>query len=313
MQPSERQFLSVQACKYLKHLAFSYAASPLTFKSYATDLAQFLSCDAIKKFYKDGDSELQGGTPKWHSSNSISAILMKQIRESQILWQDLSPASRQRKWACVRGFLKWLLQEDIIQQDLTVHVGTTKVPERIPHFLSVDEAYSLIGVIRQSPLNAAGVLFLLLYGGGLRISEACQLKWSDILTNERCLRVLGKGQKERVVAVPHFVAAALEDWRSAADATWVVGTEAPLTSIRGYRMIQELGKLAGLLKPLHPHALRHSYATHMLASGSDLRILQELLGHSSLKSTQRYTHLDLDQLANTLASFHPLSNLEKLK
>lgn len=150
-------------------------------------------------------------------------------------------------------------------------------------------------------------LILLLYGGGLRVSEACALQWKDLVEGARSLRIRGKGGRERVVAVPERTWEALTALKREG-ATVFNG----LGERKAYEWVRQAGARAGLLKPLHPHALRHSYATHLLTSGADLRVLQELLGHRSLAATQKYTHLSLDHLARSLEKHHPLS-ASKLK
>ena len=147
------------------------------------------------------------------------------------------------------------------------------------------------------------VLILLLYGGGLRVSEACHISWADIYSHKLEIRVLGKGGKMRIQALPSFCFTQIN--KMPRIGKFIFG-EKPLNSRKAYHIVNLWGKKAGLLKPLHPHALRHSYATHLLSSGADLRVLQELLGHSSLNATQKYTHLNLDQLARSLELNHPL-------
>lgn len=151
------------------------------------------------------------------------------------------------------------------------------------------------------------LLILLLYGGGLRVSEACRLEWTHVANEGRVLRVRGKGAKERIIALPPIAARRLLQARGGCEGPYVFGFE-PLSTRKAYEIVRQAGARAGLLKPLHPHALRHSYATHLLASGANLRTLQELLGHQTLQATERYTHLSIDQLARTLENYHPLSS-----
>jgi integrase/recombinase XerC/integrase/recombinase XerD len=154
------------------------------------------------------------------------------------------------------------------------------------------------------------VLLLLLYGGGLRVSEACGLRWKDLITSARSIRVEGKGGRERMVALPELCWKELQGLERSA--TYVLGGDQALSTRQAYQWVREAGESADLLKPLHPHALRHSYATHLLSSGADLRVLQELLGHRSLAATQKYTHMSLDHLARVMENHHPLS-ASKLK
>ena len=155
------------------------------------------------------------------------------------------------------------------------------------------------------------LLFLLLYGTGLRVSEACALKWAQIDLKSRTLRVRGKGSKERIVAFPKSLvplfqkAQKIHKVESKASST--IWGDKELSTRKAYDWIRNRGAKAGLMRPIHPHALRHSFATHLLVSGANLRTLQELLGHESLQATEKYTHLGIDQLARTLEKHHPLS------
>jgi site-specific recombinase XerD len=182
------------------------------------------------------------------------------------------------------------------------------VPTKVPHFLSLDEALALVQSLkkRRDTLRDRDLaLTLLLYGGGLRVSEAANLRWSDVDLHERLIRVKGKGGKERVVAIVRLLAEALS--RLAKDGRYVFG-EKPFSTRSAYEVIRRAGVAAALLAPLHPHALRHSFATHMLSSGTDLRVLQELLGHESLVATQKYLHLSIENLARTMEHNHPLGS-----
>ena len=217
----------------------------------------------------------------------------------------MSPASRNRKAAAVRGFLKWAFAEKHFDEDWSTRLVSCKVPQKLPHFISVDEALSLL---RALPPGRERTLVLLLYGGGLRVSEACGLRWKDLVRDSKSLRVMGKGGRERVVALPDLAWEAVVALpQGGSSATYILGGERPLSTRAAYEMVRTGGARAGLLRPLHPHALRHSYATHLLTSGADLRVLQELLGHRSLAATQKYTHLSLDHLARAMEKHHPLS------
>ena len=151
-------------------------------------------------------------------------------------------------------------------------------------------------------------LFYLLYGGGLRVSEACQLKNKEIHWSNEVIQIQGKGGKPRLVCLPKK---ALKHIRSFQQSTEYLFGEKPLSVRLAYNIVQKWGRKAGLLKSVHPHALRHSFATHILTSGSDLRALQELLGHKTLTATQKYTHLDLSHLAKTLDRYHPINQSSK--
>ena len=149
------------------------------------------------------------------------------------------------------------------------------------------------------------VLFVLLYGGGLRVSEACGVAWADVDFERRTIRVRGKGGKERIAPLPML---AIESLRMLPRAGRFLFGETPMSPRDAYERVRAAGAAAGLAQPLNPHALRHSFATHLLQSGANLRTLQELLGHSSLAATERYLHLSVDELARALERRHPLGS-----
>ncbi len=140
------------------------------------------------------------------------------------------------------------------------------------------------------------------------MSEACSVKWQDIDATKRIIRIRGKGSKERIVALPPIVFKSISALTGQGKFIW--GVE-PLSTRVAFSIVRSLGARAGLVKPLHPHALRHSFATHLLSSGTNLRTLQELLGHASLTATQKYTHLGIDHLARTVENHHPLGRGNK--
>lgn len=284
--------LSENIDKYLKYMAFIKSASPLTIKHYSLDLVQAFN-------YED---------PSVKSKSISETELLLTARAAFNQWAHLSLASRNRKAATLKSFFSWAFEESLTEKDLSVQITCPKVPKKLPHFVSVDEALSVLKSFDgdvKIPLKEK-VLFLLLYGGGLRVSEACNLKWSEVQTAQKVLRVKGKGSKERVVALPSLTVEVLLKWKKESSFDEYVFGEKPLNSRTAYEMVRQSGLRAGLLKPLHPHALRHSFATHLLSSGANLRTLQELLGHESLQATEKYTHLGIDQLARTMENLHPL-------
>jgi site-specific recombinase XerD len=318
--PTECRLSADLACKYLKYLALQRTASDYTIKSYASDLGQFLGPIGVQKILYTSstlgtsfqiiwkETQVQTTETTKESVTSPRACVAL-LSVALATWAPLSPASRNRKCAAVRGWFKWLFQERHLTEDVSLRVVSPKVPHKLPHFISVDEAMSLIRAIEEPEIRA---MVLLLYGGGLRVSEACALRWSDMGDEKaRSLRVMGKGGRQRVISVPALVWTAVEALPRDGGG-YVFGGEVPLSSRKAYEWVRSAGARAGLLKPLHPHALRHSYATHLLTSGADLRVLQELLGHRSLAATQKYTHLSLDHLARALEKHHPLS-ASKLK
>lgn len=302
LSAQKRRDLSLLALKYLKYLEQTKTASALTIKSYAIDLGQYLQAPLRFK-------ELQGGKRSENLTpgplKELQAWAQKRLPRAQSEWSSLQASSRQRKLSTLRSFFKWAYQEGFFDKDLSLKTGSVKVPQKLPHFISLDEVLSLLKTAKEHPRNQESFLLALcLYGMGLRISEACHLKWEDFDLDERTLRVLGKGGKERIVAIPRFVS---EHLKTQNQSSLYIYGEKPLSERAGYHRIRSLGVQAGLTQPLHPHALRHSYATHLLNSGTDLRVIQTLLGHQSLAATQRYTHVSLEHLSRTVEKAHPLS------
>lgn len=240
----------------------------------------------------------------------------KYTKKSLYKWANLSLASRNRKVATLKSFSSWLFQEKHTEDDFSHQLICPKVQRKIPHFISVDEALSCLHAFVKSPLQTDPHhikklnLFLILYGCGLRISEACNLKWSQIDLDQKQILILGKGQKERLVSAPEIVFSNLLKLKKSTDSIYVfnLNQDKALDSRTGYEWIRQVGQAAQLISPLHPHALRHSFATHLLTGGSNLRVLQKMLGHESLRATEIYTHLSLDQLTQTVDKFHPLGN-----
>jgi integrase/recombinase XerC/integrase/recombinase XerD len=274
------------AAKFLNSLESIEAASPLTVKSYKKDLEQAFSFSVDEK-----------------STRTLSEEeLLNTARKAMIKWKNLSPASRNRKGATLKSFFNYLHRQKLTERRLSSLIVSPKVPKKLPNYMSVDEA---VAALKAATEPEERLLFLLMYGGGLRVSEACSLKWSQVDLSSHTLRILGKGNKERLAALPATVIKVLSKTKRKGDFVW--GAEA-FNTRTAYDVIRKIGIKAGLMRPLHPHALRHSFATHLLSSGANLRTLQELLGHTSLTATEKYTHLSIDQLARTMSKHHPLGD-----
>jgi len=314
MSPNSKQNILVLAVNYLNNQELVKTYSSLTSKSYANDLNQFFqTVCGVRTIYYDNKWLLMTNSGNSSlivsSKTELAGQLKELLRSVSSRWAHLSPASRNRKYACLKSFFGWLRENGHLEEDLSSLVICPKVPQRIPHFISLDEALALFASLRVSKdeFQARNMLLvLLLYGAGLRVSEACGLLWKNIHLDERTLIVRGKGGKERKVALIPWLVERLEKFPRTGK--YVFGQ--PMDPRQAYEIVRRSGVAAGLLRPLHPHALRHSFATHMLSSGADLRILQELLGHSSLAATQKYLHLSIDSLSRTMEQNHPLGTKE---
>ena len=289
---------------FLDFITHTKKLSPHSLKAYKKDLEDLLN---------EKKSSLHLKTINWngHSEKNLEQIIKhlveKNINQSHS-WQN---STRSRKLAVIRSFIKWLTEEKYIKEDFRHFFKSPKINYKVPSFLSVDEVFSIVDMFKKENQIPAEdkALFFLLYGGGLRVSEACRLKSKDIDWNSQIIKITGKGCKQRLVFLPEYTFKYLLALKNCHK--YFFGKKA-LSERKAYDKIKFIGKITGLLKPLHPHALRHSFATHMLRGGTELRVLQELLGHKSLTATQKYTHLDLAYLDQTLQKYHPLNTSREL-
>ena len=299
--------------KYLKFMKFIESCSEHTLKAYSVDLFQAYNLhekirQGLEQEVFSENSKKTNSSVNSKSENLLpldSEELLKQTKISLNRWAELSLSSRNRKIATLKSFFNWLYAESLVDENLSHRLISPKVPKKIPHYLSVDEALACLQSLTEEQLSLK-VLFLLLYGCGLRVSEACHLEWKNIDFSQGQILVRGKVNKERLLSAPYLTFQNLKDLKKTKSGDYVFGSK-PLSSRTAYDLIRSLGAQAQLLKPLHPHALRHSFATHMLSSGSNLRTLQKILGHESLQATEKYTHLGIDQLARTIEAAHPLT------
>jgi len=214
----------------------------------------------------------------------------------------------------LRQFYKFLVMEEEIKIDPTINIRLPKIPVRLPHILSVDEIAKLLNSIPEN--NERGLrykaMFELLYATGLRVSELVNLKLEDIDLDVGYLRVVGKGEKERIVPigkraiylVKKYLEFRLKKYPTAR-ALFVSKLNRKLSRIEFWEQLKKYARNAGILKPISPHTIRHAFATHLLAGGADLRTLQEMLGHSSISTTQIYTHVDREHLKEIHKKYHP--------
>ena len=220
-----------------------------------------------------------------------------------------APSTMARRIAATRTFFRWLQREGIIRSSPAERLRAPRVPRRAPRFFDVDEAAQMVEAPSQAGrLHARNrALLELLYGAGLRVSEAVDLDVEGLDLHQRLVRVRGKGGKERVVPFGPPAAQALGDWiaqMGGEGALFRNHAGGRLSSRSAWRIVREAGAIHGI-PGAHPHALRHSCATHLLGAGADLRAIQEQLGHASLSTTQRYTHVDAAHLLRVYRAAHP--------
>ena len=223
-----------------------------------------------------------------------------------------------RKLSALRSFYRYLLKRGIVQENPTDMILTPKQEHPIPHYLSVDDMFQLLDSIQTGDIfglrNRA--IFETFYSCGLRVSEVAGLDVFDVDANAGLIRVFGKGSKERIVPIGQKALNAISAYRQrlaletgiaeAADGAMFLNKYNRRLSTRSIaRILDKIVRDCSLLVPVSPHVLRHTFATHMLDAGADLRAVQELLGHKSLSTTQKYTHVSIDRLMETYDKAHP--------
>jgi len=225
--------------------------------------------------------------------------------------RGLSPKSLQRRLSACRSFYAWLLKHGRIAASPAASLRAPKAPRKLPQVLDVDEAVQLVELPTDAPLGVRDRAILeLFYSSGLRLSELCALRWRDLALADGLVTVLGKGSKQRTVPVGSHAAKALADWRQESHgqpdgAVFPGRGGGPITPRAVQIRLRQLAQRQGLFKRVHPHLLRHSFASHVLESSGDLRGVQELLGHADIATTQIYTHLDYQHLAKVYDGAHP--------
>jgi integrase/recombinase XerC len=223
------------------------------------------------------------------------------------------PSTIARKIASVRGFYKFLVREGVLERSPASRLVGPKVPKKTPRFLEVGEAAeTLENPTQDGPLLLRNKALLeLLYGAGLRVSELCGVDVEQVDLERRMVRVRGKGNKDRVVPFGPPARDAIAEWLAGrSQGALFLNARGGRLSVRSaWRIVRDAGVANGLLG-VHPHVLRHSCATHLLTGGADLRAIQEQLGHSSLSTTQRYVHVDTQQLLNVYRSAHPRARVD---
>jgi integrase/recombinase XerC len=276
---------------FLEHLRVEKDASPHTIRGYRSDLRQFLSFLA-----REGRSELAG----------VDGRLIRRFLAG-LHQRRLERGSVARKLAAVRSYLRFMVRRGHAERNAAREVDSPRLPRKLVSFLPIDEVHALLE--GPAPSTRDHALLELLYASGLRVSEVVGLDLADVDRDARTLRVLGKGRRERVVPFGEAAVTALE-------AYLVDRGESPgplFRNARGRRLgvrsvhaiVRRHARATGITRRVSPHTLRHTFATHMLDAGADLRVIQDLLGHRRLSTTQRYTHVTGDQLARVYDAAHP--------
>ncbi|MGH7853697.1 MAG: tyrosine recombinase XerC [Candidatus Binatia bacterium] len=293
---------------YADHLRHERNYSPHTLRNYLSDVARFVEFLRERELCLDADQQIDPRKIDVHVIRSYLAALAKDRKKSSI----------GRKLAALKKFFRYLVATHKIDKDPLLLVHSPKQEKPLPAFLSVDDAFQLLGAIKlKTGLDVRDRAVLeVFYSTGIRVSELVGLNWADVDFQLGIIRVVGKGSKERIVPIGEIAMAALRDYGQEQRKRWQFackGETAVFLNNRGERIttrsvariVEKHLKQAGILIKMGPHGLRHSFATHLLNSGADLRVIQELLGHASLSTTQKYTHLNLDALTAVYDKAHP--------
>ena len=305
---------------FLQHLR-RRDVSPHTLTAYENDVATFLK----------HTSQIRQKPVDALTTADVDAFAIRAFL-GELHKQRISASSSARKLSAIRTFVKFLRREELIEDDPSALVASPKKPVTIPAHLSVAEMNALLEMPDPStPLGRRDRAILeLFYASGLRLSELVGLDMEDVNLSARMVRVMGKGRKQRLVPFNTSTADAVRAWlkdralpltsdspKPKAQGRERRGVSAPLfLNYRGGRLstrsvdrlVRRYVALCGAKFGISPHALRHSFATHLLANGADLRAIQELLGHARLSTTQRYTHVNAQQLIDVYKKSHPRAN-----
>lgn len=288
--------------EYLAHLRIERGSSPFTVSAYASDLRDYMGFLAKRDIVDVTDVDR-------------AAVV---AYEADLFGRGYAASTVERHVSVLKGFHRFLIREGYTRNNPTDTVQLPKAPERLPDVLSVAQVGAMLAEPAERapiPLRNRAILEML-YGCGLRVSECTGLDLNDMALDEGYLRILGKGGKERVTPISgaalHTLLDYLEEGRPELTKPYAKPTSAVFLNARGGRLtrqsvhtiVVEAGRTIDVAN-LHPHTLRHSFATHMLEGGADLRVIQEILGHSDISTTQIYTHINRAHMREEYLHAHP--------
>lgn len=291
---------------YLHFLALEKNAARNTLASYRLDIGRYI-----------------GFLERNHVTdlNNVTGLHMEQF-VGNLREQGLSPRSITRACSAIRGFHKFLLGDGVVKHNPTDSIDTPKIARTLPDVLSPEEIEAILNSPAPGDRDKKNLrirdraILEVMYASGLRVSEVVALKQSNIFPDEGLIRVFGKGSKERLVPVGGSALRWVDRYRKECrpllalkgrtqDALFLNARGGPLTRMSIWNIVRSHTARAGITKEVHPHTFRHSFATHLLEGGADLRAVQEMLGHSDISTTQIYTHIDREHLKEVHRTFHP--------
>ena len=293
---------------YLHFLELEKNASRNTIASYRLDLNRYVGFLQTRQVHQWNDV----------TENDAAQFL------GSLHQQGLSPRSVSRTCSAIKGFHKFLVGDGVVSTDPAASIQTPKLPRTLPGVLHQDEIEAIINQPAPSPMDKRHLwvrnkaILETLYATGIRVSELTSLGLNQIFPAEEMIRVFGKGSKERIVPIGrsalHWLDRYLKETRPllqrrelSQDSLFLNSRGAPMTRMAIWNIVQCNAQKAGIRKEVHPHTFRHSFATHLLEGGADLRAVQEMLGHSDISTTQIYTHVDREYLKEVHRTFHPRS------
>lgn len=292
---------------FISYIEAERRYSPLTVRNYRRDIADFLEFIGVDKESFDPNAIARADVEEW-----IVYLFEKRKLKAQ---------SVNRSVATLRSFWKWMLGHSHANRDIVSVISQAKTPSRLPVFVSESRMEDVVALLRDDIATddferlRDAVIVLLFYTAGLRLAELANLKIGDISADYRTIRILGKGEKERIVPLIGRMGEILKKYFSqfSSQNICIGQKKALILSKKGepisvrtiQRIVDRKLKGAGIQGKTSPHTLRHTFATHLLNEGADLREIQELLGHSSLKATQVYTHTNIEKLKEVYSTAHP--------
>ncbi|WP_333664837.1 site-specific tyrosine recombinase XerD [Desulfobacter postgatei] len=286
---------------YMDYLTIEKGLSVNSITAYGTDLASY-----INYLSDNGIEEIRDA-----DTTAILGWLVYLTR------QGLSAKSRARYLVSIRGFYKYLAAEKLITANPLKDIDIPKTGRHLPGVISVNEVEALLNACE--PTTAKGqrnlAMMEIMYGAGLRVSELVFLKVVDVNLDAGLVRVMGKGAKERIVPIGSKAKDAARLWldqgrpmalkQLSSDFLFIARAGQPMTRQAFWKIIKKYALVAGIVRPISPHTLRHSFATHLIEGGADLRSVQTMLGHSDISTTQIYTHISREYLIKMHHEFHP--------
>ncbi|MGL5014429.1 MAG: site-specific tyrosine recombinase/integron integrase [Bacteroidales bacterium] len=286
--------------RYVGYLKFEKGLSDNTILAYTTDLSKLL------QFAREESKDLTKLTP-----NDLHLFITKLVD------LGINARSRKRILSGVKAFFQYLLIEKYIESNPSELIESPRIGLKLPEVLSLEEIDRIIDCVDLSKLEGERnrAIIEVLYSCGLRVTELCDLKFADIFPDEGYIRVIGKGDKQRLVPISESALTYIEYYGESRslfmngskeqDYVFVSRRGKPLTRMMIFNIITKHAELAGVRKKISPHTLRHSFATHLLERGANIRVIQQMMGHESITTTEVYLHLDKSTLREAVLTHHP--------